>query len=162
MCCHMKFIGCQAHCISRYKNLRFKVLKCCANTRINRYIIVVAENRLLSPYTLKSKSLTLPLHPLTLKKSRHLMIYRKRFHLLTRYKQYQPTNGQPLSRIFTLLIFWIFLLCLYKCMNCWKFLDVLPDIHIMASLLFVNINVIPVIYAVFQRLVSKTRLMMTI
>jgi hypothetical protein len=35
-----------------------------------------------------------------------------------------------------------------------KFLDVQIDINIMASLLFVNIKLISVMYAVFQRLVS--------
>ena len=38
-----------------------------------------------------------------------------------------------------------------------SFLAVQPHIDVMASLLFVNINGIPVMYAVFQRIVSNIR-----
>jgi hypothetical protein len=32
----IKFIASQAKCVNQYKNLRIKVLKCCANTYFNR------------------------------------------------------------------------------------------------------------------------------
>ena len=54
-----------------------------------------------------------------------------------------------LSRIFTLLISRVFLLCFYKFTILIRILDEQYDIDIMAALSFVNINGIPVMYTVF-------------
>ena len=59
------------------------------------------------------------------------------------------TKDSLISKIFTILISWIFLLCLYKYKILMRILDVQYDIDIIASLSFVNINGIPVMYAVF-------------
>jgi hypothetical protein len=54
-----------------------------------------------------------------------------------------------LSKIFTILISWILLLCFYKRTILMINLDVHYDIDIIVSLSFININEIPVMHAVF-------------